>query len=56
MIEDNSNIGFIYDLQKLGNLKVLIFGRGTLLISFKALDFNAYVFGTELSSYVLIVV
>lgn len=56
MIEHNSNIGFIYDLQKLGHTKVLIFGRGTLLISYKALDFNANVFGIKLSSYVLVVV
>lgn len=56
MIEDNSNIGFIYDLQKLGHPKVLIFGRETLLLNDETFDFNAIVFGINLSSYVLIVV
>lgn len=56
MIEDNSNIGYIYGLQKLDHPKVLIFGRGTLLFSYKALDFNANVFGIKFSSHELIVV
>lgn len=56
MVEDNSNIGFIYDLRKLAHPIVLIFGRGTLLFSYEALDFNANVLGIKFSSYVLIVV